>query len=226
MRRRLASTLSASLVLAAGLGLAHAVLSLPPAPTGLRVRVDAALAASGVDHPVTAVLLNFRAYDTLLEIAVLLLALAGTWSLHAEPPAGPESPVGPMQDQLVQALVPLMVLVAGYLLWAGSEAPGGAFQAGAVLGAAGVLLRLSLRPLPGWRRPARYRAIASLGLVVFLAVAATTLRASQLLTYRGDRAAALILLIEAAAAISIGAILAALFVRRPPDLCAEREPNS
>ncbi len=33
------------------------------------------MAASGVEHPVTAVLLNFRGYDTLLEIAVLLLAL-------------------------------------------------------------------------------------------------------------------------------------------------------
>ena len=32
------------------------------------------LSASGVEHPVTAVLLNFRSYDTLLEIAVLVIA--------------------------------------------------------------------------------------------------------------------------------------------------------
>ena len=37
--------------------------------------VAAHLAESGVTHPVTAVLLNYRGYDTLLEIAVLLLAL-------------------------------------------------------------------------------------------------------------------------------------------------------
>jgi hypothetical protein len=35
---------------------------------------------SGVSNPVTAVLLNFRAYDTLLEIGVVLLAL---WGLKA-----------------------------------------------------------------------------------------------------------------------------------------------
>ncbi|MFN2337821.1 MAG: hypothetical protein ABR544_02485, partial [Gammaproteobacteria bacterium] len=33
------------------------------------------LGTSGVSHPVTAVLLNFRAHDTLLEIGVLLLAV-------------------------------------------------------------------------------------------------------------------------------------------------------
>ena len=41
------------------------------------MQIDAAMAQSGVDHPVTAVLLNFRAWDTLLELAVLLLALLG-----------------------------------------------------------------------------------------------------------------------------------------------------
>ncbi len=42
---------------------------------------------SGVTHPVTAVLLNFRGYDTLLEVAVLLIALVGTWSLRLGPAA-------------------------------------------------------------------------------------------------------------------------------------------
>ena len=36
---------------------------------------------SGVRNPVTAVLLNFRGYDTLLEMGVLLVALLGVWSL-------------------------------------------------------------------------------------------------------------------------------------------------
>lgn len=217
MHERLTSTLTAALVLAAGLGLADAVLALPRLPVGLRAAVDATLADSGVTHPVTAVLLNFRAYDTLLEIAVLLLALTATWSLHAELPAAPEPPIGPVQEMLVRALLPLMLLIAGHLLWVGSKAPGGAFQAGAVLAAGGVLLRLSLRPLPAWHHPARYRAIATLGLVVFIAVGVATMPDAHLLTYRGERAALLIFAIEAAAALSIGAILAALFVRRPPD---------
>ena len=37
----------------------------------------AAIPDSGVSHPVTAVLLNFRAYDTLLELAVVLSAVLG-----------------------------------------------------------------------------------------------------------------------------------------------------
>lgn len=39
--------------------------------------VEARIERSGVDVAVTAVLLNFRAWDTLLEIAVLLVALLG-----------------------------------------------------------------------------------------------------------------------------------------------------
>lgn len=217
MRPRLASALLASLVLAAGLGLGAAVLSLPRTPTDIRTRVDATLDASGVAHPVTAVLLNFRAYDTLLEIGVLLLALVGAWSLRPARPFAQERPVAPMQAQVVRALIPIMVLVAAYLLWMGSKAPGGAFQAGAVLGAVGVLLRLSLQPIPAWRRPVGYRALASLGLVVFSFVGVSTMRDDGLLEYRGDQAAARILLIEAAATLSIGAILAALFAGQAPD---------
>jgi len=45
----------------------------PSGGVDLRTAVAANMTASGVEHPVTAVLLNFRGYDTLLEIAVLLL---------------------------------------------------------------------------------------------------------------------------------------------------------
>jgi multisubunit Na+/H+ antiporter MnhB subunit len=210
MRRPSASAVLAWLVLAVGLGLGAAVLALPAGPTDLRARVDAALGDSGVEHPVTAVLLNYRAYDTLLELGVFLLALAGTWSFRLEP-VDDREPAGPLQVALVRALVPVMVLVAGHLLWLGSAAPGGAFQAGAVLGGAGVLLLVSQPPLVIHGGGIRYRALASLGLLVFLAVAVATLERGQLLEYRGDTAAILILLIEAAAALSIGAILAALF---------------
>lgn len=217
MRQMLAFTLITLLVLASGLGLAVAVLSLPDAPTDLAARVDAGLDDSGVSHPVTAVLLNFRAYDTLLEIGVLLLVLTGTWSFGLEKRLDREGPVGPIQAELVRNLVPIMVLVAGHLLWLGSKAPGGAFQAGAVLGGAGVLLILSQHPLPAWRHPAGYRATASLGLLVFLSASVATMRDGRLLEVRGREAGLLILLIEVAAAISIGAILAALFAAEAPE---------
>ena len=45
--------------------------------------VHANLEISGVSNPVTAVLLNFRAYDTLLELTVLLAAMLGILALGA-----------------------------------------------------------------------------------------------------------------------------------------------
>src|SRR5690554_4191920 len=57
--------------------LASAVVDLDTAANGLTSTVMERIGESGVDHPPTAVLLNFRAYDTWLEVAVLLLAVWG-----------------------------------------------------------------------------------------------------------------------------------------------------
>ena len=129
------------LVLALAAGLAYTVLSLPGQAQALHGAVSDQLDKSGVTNPVTAVLLNFRGHDTLLEMVVLLLALLGVQSLGAQPAVRTESHPGPgpVLDALTRLLVPVLVLVAAYFLWIGAHAPGGAFQAGAVLGAAGVL---------------------------------------------------------------------------------------
>lgn len=199
------------LVIGAAAGLAYALLALPPEVEGLRGAVAERMPESGVSHPVTAVLLNFRGYDTWLELAVLLLALVAAWSLSLTPP-GPEPAPGPVLDRLTQLILPLMVLVAGYLLWVGALAPGGAFQAGAVLGAAGVLLLLD-----GWRLPRALvgwplRLALVLGVAVFAAVGVGVMWGSRaFLQYPSAAAGALILLIEAAATLAIGVTLAALF---------------
>lgn len=141
----------------AGLGLAlgAAMLQLPTPAGQLAVHVAAKLEASGVRHPVTAVLLNFRGYDTLLEIAVLLLALLGVLAASdSERSTGLRLSAAPLPllQAMVRVLAPLMVLMAGYLLWAGAHRPGGAFQAGAVLAAAVVLLYLA-GLIPAWAAP-------------------------------------------------------------------------
>ena len=83
-------------LLSVAVGLGSVVLSLPPDAVGLSAQVAANLETSGVSNPVTAVLLNFRGYDTLLEMVVLLLALLGVWSLGG---AGhPVASVGPGVD--------------------------------------------------------------------------------------------------------------------------------
>ena len=209
--------LIALLVSAVAAGLAYVVLSLPLVATGLKEAVADQLALSGVSHPVTAVLLNFRGYDTLLEMGVLLLALVGVWSLSSAPSSREPSP-GAVLDSFTRLFAPLMVLIAGYLLWAGAHAPGGAFQAGAVLGAGGVLLQLS-----GWRLPASLagwplRLTLVAGVAVFAAVAAGVMwTGASLLEYPPQWAGGLILLIEAAATLSIGATLAALFLGGRPE---------
>ena len=64
------------LILLAGLLLAS-LADLPTPAVNLPAIVNDTLSSSGVSNPVTAVLLNFRGYDTLLEVAVLMLALIG-----------------------------------------------------------------------------------------------------------------------------------------------------
>jgi multisubunit Na+/H+ antiporter MnhB subunit len=203
-------SLAALLAAALGAVIAWALVTLPPS-SGLRDAVAAQMPASGVAHPVTAVLLNFRGYDTLLEVAVLLLALIATWSLRlARPPAGRDSP-GLVLQELVRLLVPLLIVLAGYLLWLGAHAPGGAFQAGALLAGAGVLLTLvEGRPL-GPLAPTVLRGLAALGVAVFLAVALLVMGSGRLLEYPREQAGLLILLIEAASTVSIGLALAYLF---------------
>lgn len=200
-------------------GLAFAMLDLPSPSTRLAQAVEANLDRSGVRHPVTSVLLNFRGYDTLLEIAVLLVATLGVLALNlvatdADPVS--DERASPVLATLVDVVVPLMIVLAGYLLWAGSHRPGGAFQAGAILAGAGVLLRLAGRWQPPPMPSAFARAGLSIGFGVFLAVAlGTFLAGGSLLEYPPVWAGNLILLIEASLTVSIGLMLLGLFGGAP-----------
>jgi multisubunit Na+/H+ antiporter MnhB subunit len=182
--------------------------------------VSSNLAISGVENPVTAVLLNFRAYDTLLEIGVLLLAALGVLSMTPSPVRLAESNPSPILRLLPRVLLPFIILVGGYLLWVGKYAPGGAFQAGAVLAAGGILSVTSA---------VRFDQVAIkimpfalvLCLQTFLLVALATMIVNvNFLQYPLNWADDLILVIEAAATISIGATLTVLFIGGSPDRSA------
>ena len=166
---------------------------------------------TGVSHPVTAVLLNYRAWDTLLELAVLLLALLGARQLGPRPLDLAEP--WPLLRAWARVLAPLLVLAAGYILWRGASAPGGAFQAGALLASGVVLLRLSgLLPRLRWSfMPLRLLVLG--GLLVFVGVAvATAWLGEGWLTYPGGAAKPIILMIETVATLSIAASLSLLVV--------------
>jgi multisubunit Na+/H+ antiporter MnhB subunit len=211
--RMLAGLLSLALLGA----LSWAVLSLPAPPASLTEASLAKLNASGVENPVTAVLLNYRAYDTLLEIGVLLLAIVGVWSLRRG-----EWPVTQVDDRpllrsLLRFVLPLLVLVAGHLLWIGAFAPGGAFQGGALLGGALVLVMLGGLARQGLNRERLLRAGLVLGLLVFVLVGAFALRLTDgLLQYPPGQGGPWILAIEAAALLSIGLTLGLLYLGGRP----------
>jgi multisubunit Na+/H+ antiporter MnhB subunit len=183
-----------------------------PARDELARAVTAHLELSGVSNPVTAVLLNFRGYDTLLELAVLLAAVLGILTLG--PGRAAYRPSGPIFAALARWLTPLLLVTAGYLLWVGAHAPGGAFQAGATLAAAGIVLRLAGREWIGLPRDgAVLRLVMAAGVGVFLAVGVSLLVLGRpFLGYPPAWAGALILLIESAATLAIAATLVLAFI--------------
>jgi multisubunit Na+/H+ antiporter MnhB subunit len=209
--------LSGVLVLAVG----FAALGVPVGDATAGALAREALPGVGVANPVTGVLLAFRAYDTLLEMAVLLVAYLGARAVADEEPVALRSAdhAGlPLVAALLAAIVPLSVLVAGYLLHAGGRAPGGAFQAGAVLAASGVLLVLTGRLAPAPVLSRAQRAALVLGLLVFSGLGlAMLLRGHSMLTVPGVWA---VYLVETALMVSIALTLVLLFVgsaglRRP-----------
>lgn len=194
----------------------YAVWLMPTEAGGVTQLVSENMKVSGVEHPVTAVLLNFRVYDTWLEIGVLLVAVFGVMLFQgdrhlrdvAKLPAAE-----PVLHWLVRLLFPLLVLVAGYLLWLGKYDAGGAFQAGVVLGSGVVLLWLSgqssLAEIKGWV----LRLSLVLGFMCFTGVALiSVLSGRSLLYFSPGQAGLIILLLEATATISIAVIVAALLL--------------
>jgi multisubunit Na+/H+ antiporter MnhB subunit len=201
------------------------MLGLPEQPAGLVTEAHEGLDRSGVSNPVTAVLLNYRGYDTLLEVAVLLLAIVAVWSLREEAWTAFAAPAGALLRALLRVLLPLLLLAGSYVLWIGSFAPGGAFQGGALLGGALVLMLLGgLIGRRAFQRPALIRTGLWLGLAVFIAVGlGVMVGGGRLLEYPSGQAGTLILVIEAAALISIGLTLGALFFGGAPTLDGEPE---
>jgi multisubunit Na+/H+ antiporter MnhB subunit len=216
--RRAVALIGVALAVPLTVLLVAAATTLGTAP-GLREPVAERIGETGVSHPVTAVLLDFRSYDTLLEVAVLLvaalavLALQPDESLDAVPlPRAAE----PVLAGLVRLVLPVSVVAGTWLLVLGTSAPGGAFQAGALLAGALVLLRLSGRrsPSPGRRS---LRLLLAAGAAVFLAVAlSTALLGGGLLVLDPAWAKDAILLIEIALTVSIAVTLAGLYVADQP----------
>ena len=203
--------------LALALGLRGAADSRDPRIPDL---VAEFLPETGVSNPVTGVLLNFRGYDTLLEVAVLVAAMVAVWSLDRGErlfglPRGRDLDE-PVLTAILRLAVPTAFLTAVYLTWLGSSEPAGAFQAGALLAGAGVLLTVAgvLRPPTAAALPVRV--IAAGGVAGFVVVGISVLPfTGAFLAYPEGWAYPLILGLEAALAVAVAVILVELFVDVP-----------
>ncbi len=200
-----------------GLWLAYTVFQLPIPEMTIQPLIQEALPKTGVDNPVTAVLLNFRGYDTFLELVVLLLAATAVWSLDMLPSQREDAP-GLVLGSLVNTLLCVLVLVAFYFLWLGSHGPGGAFQAGALLGAAGVLVLLAGKQ-PNWHiNQLKIRVLLVLGVAAFSIFGLVTLiLGDPFMTYPPAFAKPILFCIEFMAMLSIGLTLVGLFSASAPE---------
>jgi multisubunit Na+/H+ antiporter MnhB subunit len=209
--------------------LAVTVVTLADRSPSLSGAVVERLPASGVEHTVTAVLLNYRGYDTWLEVGVLLAAAVGVLAISRSdsvPRIRSEVPVNPIAAASAALLIPIALLIGGYLLWRGTHAPGGAFQAGAVIGATGILLILTggasrLAMVDG----VRLRVLLSAGFIAFLAVGCATLLTGRFLEYPSVLAGGIILTIELAITVSTAGTLIVLFAGARGGFAHRKEPR-
>ncbi len=203
--------------------LGAAVLFLPSAPSSLAPQVAANIDATGMGNPVGAVLMSFRGLDTLLESAVLVLAVIAVWSLAPEggwgsapgpvPPAPAQGPLA----LLARVLPPLGILVAVHVLWIGKDAPGGKFQAAAILAAMWMLAWMAGRAAPPPIGARWLRRVVAAGPALFIAIGlAGWVTQGAFLAYPPGLALPLIVLVEVVLTGSI-AVALALLVLGPPE---------
>lgn len=196
---------------ASAVALLIVVRQLPPVPAPLAAEAFAQLDRTGVSNPVTAVLLNYRSLDTLLEIAVLVTAVVAVGAVARER-VRPVREAEPVRRALALVLVPVLLVLALWILVAGSSQPGGAFQAGALGAAALVIAHLCGIPY-STPRGRRALAVAGGGVLAFVLLGAFGLAATGAwLGLDPSWAGAAILAIEAVLSVSIAVALAGIFV--------------
>jgi multisubunit Na+/H+ antiporter MnhB subunit len=197
--------------------MAFAIMFIPDEFQGLGPLVRKSMPDTHLEYPVTAVLLDFRGYDTWLELGVLLVAVLGVLCVrNASTIKGSilPAPAEPVGRWIIKLLLPLMVLIGGYLLWLGAFAPGGAFQAGVVLASAGVMLWQAGHPSAALLPRLCWKIILSSGFVFFLILALSSMFFNdQFMSH--PEAKIWILGLEYAATLSIALCLISLVLASP-----------
>lgn len=135
---------------------------------------------SGVPNMVTAVLADYRGFDTMFETIVVLIAGIAIMAIlrvmnqtsggaRPSPPHG----VGDHHDIIIgttcRMLIPVLQLFALYVIAHGHHSPGGGFQGGVILGASFILLAIAQGLDPALERmpEGHYVKLAFVGIVIY-----------------------------------------------------------
>ena len=126
----------------------HVELEAPRALAAAYLRLSPE--ALTTPNVVTGILLAYRGFDTLGEVAVLFMVAASLGPLlkplddaHADRAA--PTPPGEIVETGKRFMLPIILLFGGYVILNGHLSPGGGFQGGAIV-ASGVMLLLIANP--------------------------------------------------------------------------------
>ena len=214
--------LAAGLSTAVTLALAICVLALPDPAPSLAAEVAANIGSTGVGNPITAVLLAFRAMDTLLEAVVLVFALIGVWSLTPDrfwagrPGLKQSADPNGVLAYIARVLPPIGLVVGLYIFWVGADYPGGKFQGATILAAMWLLVIMAgLADAPAIDR-GLLRFSLVLGPLAFIGIGFLGVAvAGAFLAYPVEYAKPLILVIEFALMPTLTLVLGLLLLGAP-----------
>lgn len=133
---------------------------------------------TGVPNMVTAVLADYRGYDTMFETVVIFTAGIAIISIlrryGATDGAKPSPALGKKRDDLIinttcRLMIPIIQLFALYVIAHGHYSPGGGFQGGVIFGASFILLALSrdLQTAQKWLPEKRVLMLAGVGVLIY-----------------------------------------------------------
>lgn len=208
--------------------------------------IEEGVEEAGAENLVTDVILNYRGYDTMGEVAVIFSALCAVIALLNREKRGSsrsEVDISPVRSSkivntTVRILFPVIFLFAFYIILHGETSAGGGFQGGAVIGASIIVFTLAFTLIESTRDiPLPVRVVMeSLAVLTFLAVGFTGIFAgAQFLTYilpglspgvaETLRSQAFMMSIEIAIGIAVGAIFTSIVFAMIKEEQYELEPH-
>lgn len=148
--------------------------------------IEKSVEETAVPNFVTAVLADYRGYDTMFETTVIFCAGITVLTLLRRTHRRKPKVVRPRPDRrgadiilrsAARLLVPVMQIFALYVLALGHHSPGGGFQAGVILGASFILLALSydLKTVLKRLREKTILRMSALGVILYAGIGALCL---------------------------------------------------